>query len=223
MMSSNDLLLGFDAREMWLGSKEDRPESDHSCFFLRQDVIKQLSVDNVTWASVFRADKTLPRPQWIGPIGSLWDDLQTLQTHLHQVWSSEAKPYWIIAVTLCSEVCDSEELENWRLRAAKIRPAIDDTSWELLGYDIADEWLLSGLTNCGFDKMTEDVEAIRKKYNPLLNAYHLFDSIEPATEFQMFSDERAPEHAPFFVFGIWLIKKEEPPDHPEREKNDLAE
>ncbi len=217
-MSSNDLLLGFDAREMWLGPKEDRPESDQYCIFLRQDVIKQLSVSTWIWASVFEADESLPRPQWIGPIHALWEDLPTLQTYLHQVWSHEAKPYWTIAVTLRSDLCESEELESWKLRAARIRLAVDDETWELLGYDVADEYLRSGLNNWPFDKVTEDVEAIRKKYVPALNAYHLFDSIEPATEFLMFSDERVQEHAPFFVFGIWLIKKEERRDYPEREK-----
>lgn len=214
-MSSNDLLLGFDAREMWLGPKEDRPEN-RSCFFLRQDVIKQLSVDTTTWASIFEGDEAFPRPQWIGPIQRLWEDLQALETHLHMV-SSGAKPYWVIAVTLCSDLCESAELEEWKTYrgAERIRPSVRDESWELLGYDVADQWLLSGLTNCGFDKKTE-VEPIRKKYNPALNAYHLFDSIEPATEFQLLSDERVSGHAPFFVFGIWLIKKEEGRDHPER-------
>jgi hypothetical protein len=205
MIGSNDLLLGFDAREMWLGPREDRPEGDQSCFFLRQDAIKQLSVDIMIWASVFQVDQVLTRPQWTGPIQSLWNNLQTLQTYLYQC---EAKPYWIIAVTLCSDLCEGEELETWKLRAATIQPALPDEAWDLLGYDVADEWLLSVLTNCGFDKLTEDVEAIRKKYVPALNAYHLFDALEPATEFRMLSDERVQEHAPFFVFGIWLIKKE---------------
>src|SRR5438132_6727375 len=113
-MSSNDLLLGFDAREMWLGPREDRPESDRYCFFLRQDVVKHLSVDTMVWASVFQADEALPRPQWTGPIQSLWDDLQALQTHLHQVWSRKAKPYWMIAITLRSDLCESAELEYWK-------------------------------------------------------------------------------------------------------------
>ena len=205
MMSANDLLLGFDAREMQPGLKEDLSESDRYSFFLRKDVIKRLSVSTTFWPSVFQIDETLPRPKWIGPIHSLWDNLQSLQTYLHQ---SEAMPYWIIAVTLCSDLCEGEELETWKLRAAHIRPAPPDKGWELLGYDVADEWLHSGLTNWGFDKLTEDVEGIRKKYVPALNAYHLFDTLEAAKEFQILSDERVQEHAPFFVFGIWLIKKE---------------
>jgi hypothetical protein len=48
MTSSNDLLLGFDAREMWLGSKEDLPESDQHCgldFFTNVGSFVPLTVD----------------------------------------------------------------------------------------------------------------------------------------------------------------------------------
>ncbi|HEY7417168.1 MAG TPA: hypothetical protein VH593_18420 [Ktedonobacteraceae bacterium] len=123
----------------------------------------------------------------------------------------EAKPYWIIAVALQTDRWTSEEREEWiKGRGAdRIRPLVRDGSWELLGYDVADQFLLSGLTNCGFDKMTEALEAIRQKYVPTLNQYHLFDEIEQAAEYKTFSDERVEEHAPFSVFGIWCIKKEE--------------
>ena len=100
--------------------------------------------------------------------------------------------------------------------ARLIRPLVRDEAWELLDYDVADQWLLSGLTNCGFDKMTEDVEAIRQKYVPALKVYHLFDEIERVAEYKTFSDERMQEHAPFFVFGIWLIKKEEGLGYPKK-------
>jgi hypothetical protein len=42
----------------------------------------------------------------------------------------------------------------------------------------------------------------------------LFASIKPALDFMHVSDERVRAHAPFFVFGIWLIKKGEDLAHP---------
>jgi hypothetical protein len=39
------------------------------------------------------------------------------------------------------------------------------------------------------------------------NEGHLFDHLAPTTEFKDFSNERVKEHAPFFIFGIWLIEK----------------
>ena len=79
-----------------------------------------------------------------------------------------------------------------------------DPSWQLLGYDVADSDLISGLTNFAYGK--DEVEDIGQKYIPHLNEYHLFTSAEPAAEFIPLAEERGGVHAPFFVFGIWLIK-----------------
>ncbi len=85
-------------------------------------------------------------------------------------------------------------------------PSTRIDSWGLLGYDVSDEELLSGLMNSGFDKKPEDVQSFRDTSVPHMNTYHLFDSVEPAAQF--IHHERVQEHAPFFIFGIWLIKKE---------------
>lgn len=72
----------------------------------------------------------------------------------------------------------------------------------LLGYDVADWGLISGLSNCGF-MPEEPVSDYRAKWGPKLNAHHLFDDIEAAYDFAKFTDQRVPEHAPFYVFGVW--------------------
>jgi hypothetical protein len=54
-----------------------------------------------------------------------------------------------------------------------------------------------------------EVQAISEKYLPSLNEYHLFTSVESAAQFIPLAEEEARAHAPFFVFGLWLIKKEE--------------
>jgi hypothetical protein len=83
-------------------------------------------------------------------------------------------------------------------------------AWELLGYDVCDEWLLSGLTDLAWgDGSPEEVQAICQKYVPSLNEYHLFTSVDSAAEFIPLAEEGARAHAPFFVFGLWLIKKQE--------------
>jgi hypothetical protein len=38
-----------------------------------------------------------------------------------------------------------------------------------------------------------------------LNHHHLFTSLEPAWIFREVSNQRVPEHRPFFVYGLWLI------------------
>ncbi len=208
---SNELLLGFDAREMWLDVAEYWPEERKRSFLLRQDIVKPLSTDTLVWRSVFDVEQTLYRPQWTGPIQELWEDIQALENALSTA-SHRTKPYWVIAITGCSAIPSREERANWKARTERIlyRPALRAPSWHLLGYDVADGYLLSGLTNLSWDPVsTDEVQAIGQKYIPYLNEYHLFTSVEPATEFLPLAEEGAREHAPFFVFGLWLIKKEE--------------
>jgi hypothetical protein len=238
MMSSNELLLGFDAREMWLDGAEDWPEERKRHFLLRQDIVKPLSTDTGVWPSVFEVEPTLYRPQWTGPIQELWEDLGTLQTYLDTAWSERTLPSWLIAVTLQEEVCEREELQEWYARVSNMQedpqavrsthlhlapsgwarpsssiiPALRDPAWALLGYDVSDKWLTSGLSNCSTNET--EMQLLRDTYASALNEHHLFEAIKPAVDFMHVSDERVRAHAPFFVFGLWLIKKEEGLVHP---------
>jgi hypothetical protein len=214
-MRSNDLLLGFDAREMWLGPQEYWPDSRKKMYLLRYDVVRPLSTDTLVWRAVFDADTSLQRPQWTGPIQNLWDNVATLQEYMDTAWSARTFPYWIIAVTLQEDVCDSEDLQEWYARASNIIPSLRDPAWAFLGYDVSDKWLLSGLSNCGYGTNESKIQILRDTYASDLNEHHLFDAIKPAVDFMHVSDERVQAHAPFFVFGIWLIKKEEGLDHPD--------
>ncbi len=214
-MRSNELLLGFDAREMGLDPQEYWSDSRKKMYLLRYDVVRPLSTDTSVWRDVFAADTSLQRPQWTGPIQSLWDNLATFQEYLDTAWSDRALPYWIIAVTLQEDVHDSEDLLEWYARASNINPSLRDPAWTFLGYDVSDQWLLSGLSNCGYGTNESEIQSFRETYASSLNEHHLFDSIKPAVDFMHFSDERVREHAPFFVFGIWLIKKEEGLAHPD--------
>src|SRR6266853_5093249 len=163
-MSSTELLLGFDDREMWLDEAEYWPEKRKRTFLLRQDIVQPLSTDTLVWRSVFDVEPTLNRPQWTGPIQELWDNLATLQEYMDTVWSERTLPYWIIAVTLQEDVCEGEDLLEWYARASKfiddtvpgvlplsgyllewyarvssIIPSLRDPAWAFLGYDVSDK------------------------------------------------------------------------------------
>jgi len=205
-MRSNDLLLGFDAREMWMDFSQDWSEERKRSFLLRRDIVKPLSTDTTVWQSVFKVDQTLQRPQWIGPTGQLWENLPALEQYVSTAWNKRREPYWVIAITLPADIASDEERAYWNDRRGEIMPSVADPSWHLLGYDVADSYLLSGLTNLGYGD--DEVQDIGPKYLPFLNEYHLFQSVEPAAEFIHRAEEGARAHAPFFVFGLWLIKKE---------------
>ena len=76
-----ETVLGFDVREMWLtGYRTGRPDQ----FLLRTDLKDVFSADTVVWPSVFKTTATYeigpqyPRPQWVGPNGPFWADLDEL-------------------------------------------------------------------------------------------------------------------------------------------------
>jgi hypothetical protein len=198
-MRPNELLLGFDAREMWLDVAEYWPEERKRTFLLRQDIVKPLSTDIWVWRSVFDVEHTLNRPQWTGPIQELWEDLATLQAYLDTAWSERTLPSWIIAVTLQEDGCESEDLLEWYVRVSKS----------------FDETVPGALPLSGYGTNETELQILRETYASSLNEHHLFDAIKPAVDFMHVSDERVQEHAPFFVFGLWLIKKEEGLAHPD--------
>jgi hypothetical protein len=93
---------------------------------------------------------------------------------------------------------------HWETRPEKI-----STDWTFLGYDIIDGAFggeLSGLTNCGYNKVDKKTIESNKWENDL-NSYHLFNSIDIANEFRKFTNNRVNEHAPFYIFGIYLIER----------------
>ena len=86
----------------------------------------------------------------------------------------------------------------WLPRAFKI-----EGETERLGYDVADEVMTSGLSNCGYSN--KEREVVRPRWASRLNRFHLFDDDDAALQFKVLSDARVPEHAPFFVFGIYRL------------------
>lgn len=75
---------------------------------------------------------------------------------------------------------------------------------QLLGFDVCDEWLLSGLMNCGMD--ASDQAALRQKYAGKINLHGLFDDYETASNYSLDVNKIIPEHAPFFPASIFIPK-----------------
>lgn len=199
-------ILGFDAREMWLNPGEVWADARRDDYLLRLDVVKPLSVDYEVWPSVFGANSCLGRPDWTGGIQDLWENLERLEAYLDNEWE-HPKACWLVAVTLVKEGSEGSGQEQWTDRIDVTEPAICDNSWTFLGYDVGDAYLLSALANLGLSPGMEDVNSLRAEWSPRLNEFHLFSEVEDARKFVRLSNERAKEHAPFFVFGLWLVRK----------------
>jgi hypothetical protein len=73
-------------------------------------------------------------------------------------------------------------------------------NWALLGYDVADQWLSTALTNRWADR-----EALRVSIGAKLNPHGLFGARQDALEFRQTSDELFQDGRPFSVYGLYRI------------------
>lgn len=217
---SGRYILGYDARKLWEARFTTR--EDKEAFLFRLDVDRVLSVDPASWPSVFPAGGNA-RPEYVGFFQCLWEDLDSLRSHLTKTTQIRTKPADVIAVALEADILESADAERWekRLKGVSPSPGVTETDlslphatpaaiaagWSLLGYDVCDEWGLSGLADCGFQPDREDVKSLRAAWRPRLNRFHLFDSIDHASAFVRVSNQRVREHAPFFVYGLWRVEE----------------
>jgi hypothetical protein len=103
-----------------------------------------------------------------------------------------------VAVSIVLRDVSNDGKSAWLPRALRV-----DESAELLGYDIADDVMTSGLSNCSYGDLDKSV--LRSTWGPRLNRFHLFDRSDVALRFKRVTEARVPEHAPFFVFGLYRL------------------
>jgi hypothetical protein len=68
------------------------------------------------------------------------------------------------------------------------------------GYDVADRYLVSGLSNCMLP--SADLDGVRRAWAVYLNPYGLFSKQSDAVRYTTFCDRLVPEHAPFLAYRI---------------------
>jgi hypothetical protein len=206
--SAEEVLLGFDVREMFLSSTQTWDLARRDAYLLRGDVRKPLSVDSMVWPSVFGdglSDRERERiqldamhlPKWRGPHQGLWDDLTRMQASLGPLASLEHCTVAISWVSTDGFLAPPGDAGPYRER---IKPPTSSAEWRVLGFDVADAGFTSGLANCGY--RPAEVAAIRDSWASDLNDHHLFTNVDRAFAFKALTDRRVPEHAPFFVYKL---------------------
>ncbi|PZN81338.1 MAG: hypothetical protein DM484_08555 [Candidatus Methylumidiphilus alinenensis] len=203
----DEQIIGYDAREYWLNFEQSWTEQRKQGFLYRFDILKPLSVDTRVWPTIFESEQ---RPVPIERFGfqNSWADLDTLRLGLSREYKSKPMRAWrVVAITLMQgSYCEADAVP-WQARLPPVNPVQRDNSWEFLGYDVADQWMLSVLSNCGFLPGMDEVDKLRSACAPLLNKFHLFGNLKDAIFFKKFSDRRLrDDHAPCFVYGIWIVK-----------------
>jgi len=199
-MSQEESLLGFHLR-VHPARLNEWPAERRATYLLREDVLRPLSVDPQAWPSC--KDNRLLAALFsnfdpavdIPPNGM---ELYFLMPETCLEMPSRAAIVALTAfVNVASELKSLHKIDEPRFGLAPLR----EKGWKRLGYDVADRWLYSGLMNCGFSPSKK--ARLRARFASTLNEYGLFVSGEDAEEFRADCDKRVPEHAPFFVYGLW--------------------
>ena len=211
-------LLGFDVREMWLDPDDLWDAARRQRYLLRLDVRKPLSGDTLVWPSAFDSGQGIglpaeqrerlqlagiPLPGYTGPNAGLWENAADMLRFLTDNQTTH-RTCAVIGVSWWPDK-DFAEGGPFGPYPANTVPAARDPMWTLLGYDVGDGSLLSGLANCGYEPA--EAEALRARWAPYLNENHLFTDPARADEFRAISNQRVSAHAPFFVYGLYLIER----------------
>jgi hypothetical protein len=216
----NRWLIEFDVRmaeeqyvtRHWL--KDARAE-----YLLRPDITWPLSVDTLVWPSVFysaifrnpaiESYSTIEVDHTIDG-GNYWLDLDRMRTH-YDLYRAQAPGGVFVGIELLSERTAqadriSYELDDGiecALLLESTVPARLPEGSTILGYDVADASRISGLTNCGYTE--EEIRELGPLWGNRLNSFGLLSTIEEAVAFRQLTDQRVPEHAPFWVYGLWRL------------------
>ncbi len=193
MMNMKRKLYGFDGRQpltdVAMNWTADRREN----YLLRKEIHRPVSVDRIVWPTV------QPAQTPSGGVFDYWTDLSELQQALKRA-NYDKNSVLLVALAVCTLDKTAEDF------FMPCNPSDIDINWRSLGYDIADNGLISGLSNCGFFKEDgENVRKLRDNLNPKLNNYGLFDCFEEADEFRIWSNKRIPEHFPFLVHQLFEV------------------
>ena len=175
--------IGFDLRSIvpdpsWTADRR-------TSYLLRRDVPSVRSIDTLVW----ERPPGLPRPPVPERLWPSRSDLFAAAGALDRAG--------VVAVRITAFVEDEPTPES----LDPIGPAAE--RYDLLGYDVADYWQLSGLTNCGYS--SEEAASLAPVWAPLLNQWHLFDNFDDATAYADVTEKRVPEHAPFYAYGIYQL------------------
>jgi len=167
--------------------------SRRELYLLRPDVARPLSVDTSVW----------PRPESVA--GELGDSLPWVGAEaVRRRWATSpaGRSDRSVVVALGVVAADTRARQILAQQRGIDTEVTVGPSWRFLGFDIVDGGI-SGLSNCGFDEAERG--GLRARWGRRLNDHGLFTELSDAISFKAVTDKRVPEHAPFEVWGIWIV------------------
>jgi len=219
----NDIIsdiIGYDVRSVspsWLKSEWDIKSREQ--FLLRPEITCPFSVDFSVWPTLFKLGQNDTKiiaannaiivdpgiAAWHFKTFRLWPDLGGML--------AEYKPTpdhdWGIAVGLIRLETYPPEAspiqDSWRraILGSPINPATKQSSWKLLGYDVANSGFTSAISNCGMSE--KERRELRPVWGHLLGDNGLFQTVQDAIRFNADANKRLSPDGPFYVFELFLL------------------
>ena len=213
----NRWLLGFDvrtAKEQYVSRHWGRDARAE--YLLHPDIEWPLSIDERVWPSVFSTfrDSTMVSYSAIEIEFEVHCanrlDLERMRTS-YDAHRALAPDGVFVGIELLSETTADGQSIPYEQPAGTgcaiwLDPTVPDRLPEgstLLGYDVADAGWISGLADCGYTK--EEIDDLGSVWARRLNSFGLLSTLEDAVTFRQVSDQRVPEHAPFWVYALWRL------------------
>jgi len=152
----------------------------------------------------------ITRESFIADANQLFLNIPTIRRFLDRVVAkglsvSEINEHHIILITLVPYKAIPEGSHWWAVLSGPNYEGLivnRNNLSNLIGYDVADNYFLSSIFNCGLAKMSANEKDLWLGY---LNDSGLFTDLSKAIEFSNRSNELVAEHSPFNVFGIYKI------------------
>lgn len=190
----NDKILGYQLR-ISPDQLKDWDKERRLIFLLREDISRPLSVDEDIWPIL--NDAKMRNDVFLNP------ELPANGLNVHNLRPgipARTERGCLIAITAsdadASQLCSRHQIQS-ELHAAH---SLDTLGLRIIGFDVADAWFYSGLSNCGFGASKQ---ILSHRFARSLNEYGLFQSQEEAGAFRDDVSSRITDHAPFIVYGLW--------------------
>lgn len=197
--------IGFDIREHQSALDPHWTKQRVETYLVKADVRRPLSADPSVWRTAF---PEACNSEWRGVLDH-WSDMKAMRQAARSLGVAGST----VAVALVWETLDSRQQVDWASQwLEQTSPAELGDEWALLGYDVADRWLTSGLSNCGYSA-AEHLGWVRL-WRDKINENHLFPEATDALAFAEATSVRVPEHAPFFVWALLACRSAPQPTLP---------
>ena len=135
----------------------------------------------------------------------LWGSVSEILARFPETEGPESGAPTIIEIAVITT--DEKSLRHWEgMLFKRVRPEKDSAlkiSPDCLGFDVADRYFVSGLSNCMLSG--EELAVSRKDWSKAINTWGLVNDSEAATAFRAVCNRLVPEHAPFEVYRVRKI------------------